>query len=299
MNQDDDNSRFTIRDDEEATPDAIFMADAENLRIEKLSTRVTLVAVLIPCLLVIVLAIAYLDIKNRVISTQNTGSMGVQNLSKDLASRFSSLSLRQAKIEQQLAETSTTLETGTAALQVNLKKATAELKGLIQKKPDRSALAAMSKKTNAAMAAMHKEMATAQKEMAELNAAFDRFDEELAAQILLMADGLKKDQGRLAEIENQAQRLETEKLDKESMELTIGLERLALQEMVKDKIRKIDKQLAAMERQIVALNRRMDERATKAAPAPPAATSPSPTPTPPINSTPSPKSEKMVEQTIN
>ena len=127
MNEKDDNSRFTIRD-EESAPDSIFMADAENLRIEKLGTRITLVAVLIPCLLVIVLAIAYLDIKHRVISTQNTGSMGVQNLSNDLESRFSSLSLKQAKIEQQLAETSKALDTATATFQVNLKKATAELK---------------------------------------------------------------------------------------------------------------------------------------------------------------------------
>jgi hypothetical protein len=58
-------TRFTIRDEGE-TPDSFYMADAENLRIEKLSTRITLVAVLIPCLLVIVLAVAYLDIKNRV-----------------------------------------------------------------------------------------------------------------------------------------------------------------------------------------------------------------------------------------
>ena len=70
MNEKNDASRFTIRDGE-AEPDTIYIADAENLRIEKLSTRVTLVAVLIPCLLVVVLAIAYLDIKNRVINTQH------------------------------------------------------------------------------------------------------------------------------------------------------------------------------------------------------------------------------------
>ena len=65
MNHQDDTSRFTIRG-AQTEPDAVYMADADNLRIEKLSTRVTLVAVLIPCLLVVVLVIAYLDIKNRV-----------------------------------------------------------------------------------------------------------------------------------------------------------------------------------------------------------------------------------------
>ena len=287
MNEKDDNSRFTIRD-EESAPDSDYMADADNLRIEKLGTRVTLVAVLIPCLLVIVLAIAYLDIKHRVINTQNTGSMGVQNLSKDLESRFSSLSLKQAKIEQQLAETSKALDTATAAFQVNLKKATAELKRMTAGKPDKSALTAMSKKTDAAMAAL-------QKDMADLNTAFEKFDDELASQILLMAEGLKKDQGRLVEIEKKTQRLETEKLSKESMELTLGLERLGLQEMVKDKIRAIEKKLAAISKQLDALNQRMN---TQAKSSPPTAPPAPPPPLPAASDAPS-NATGIVEQTIN
>ncbi len=140
MNENDDTSRFTLRGGEDVQ-NSIYISDAENLRIEKLSTRVTLVAVLIPCLLVIVLAVAYLDIKNRVINTQNTGSMGVQNLSKDLESRFSNLSLKQAKLEDQFAANSKSLETTTAALQVNLQKAITEVNRITGEKPDRSELA--------------------------------------------------------------------------------------------------------------------------------------------------------------
>ena len=291
MNEKDDTSRFTIRDGE-AEPDSVYVADAENLRIEKLSTRVTLVAVLIPCLLVVVLAIAYLDIKNRVINTQNSGSMGVQNLSKDLESRFSNLSLKQAKMEAQLAETSKSIETATAALQINLKKATAELKRIAEDKPDRSALNALSGKTEASVAAL-------QKDLADLNTAFSKFDEELAAQIMLMAQGLKKDQGRLAEIEAKTQRLDSEKLGKESMELTLGLERLGLQEMVKDKIREVEKKIAAVSKQIDALNQRLDAQAQKASPSPSAVIVPGPSPTTTLPSNPKSSSTNMVEQTIN
>jgi chaperonin cofactor prefoldin len=291
MNQNDDTSRFTLRDRDEAT-ESIYIADAENLRVEKLSTRVTLVAVLIPCLLVIVLAIAYLDIKNRVVSTQNTGSMGVQKLSKDLESRFSNLSLKQAKIEQQLSENSKTLETATAALQINLKKATTELKRATDSKPDQSALTAMSKKTEAAIAAL-------QSDMSELNTAFSKFDEELAGQILLMAQGLKKDKGRLAEIKNNVQRLESEKLSKESMDLALGLERLALKEMVKDKIRGIEKKLATLNKQIDTLNQRLDAQARKASQPAPTAAAPRPSAPPPVPSDAPTRSTNITEQTID
>ncbi|MGD9310077.1 MAG: hypothetical protein PVG51_13110 [Desulfosarcina sp.] len=286
MNEKDDNARFTIRGEEPAA-DAIFIADAENLRIEKLSTRITLVAVLIPCLLVIILAIAYLDIKHRVINTQNTGSIGFQNLSKDLESRFSSLSLKQAKIEQQLAQTSKALETATAALQVNLKKSTAELRRLTEGKVGRAALAALAKQSETGLSDL-------KQDMAELNAALAKFDDELTTQILLMAEGLKKDQGRLADIEDRIQQLDAEKLNKASMELTLGIERLALQEMVKDKIRAFEKKLVLIDKKIDVLTKRMD---ASRQPVPrPAPTSAAPAPPPP--QTPA-NASTIVEQTID
>ena len=291
MNETDDSARFTIRD-EEAVPDSIYISDAENLRIEKLSTRVTLVAVLIPCLLVIVLVIAYLDIKNRVVNTQNTGSMGVQNLSKDLESRFSNLSLKQAKIEDQLADQAKALETANAAMQVNLKKTTTALTQRIDGKLDQSALTALSKKMGASIAGL-------QKETADLSAAFSKFDEELAAQILVMAEGLKKDQGRLAEIEQKTQRLDSEKLSRDSMNLALGLERLGLQEMVKDRIREVDKKLAAMNSQLSLLNQRLDTLARQAGPAPTASAAPKPS-GPTVPPAPAPgDSATIQEQTIN
>jgi hypothetical protein len=288
MNEPNDSARFTIHD-READPESMYMADAENLRLEKLSTRVTLVAVLIPFLLVIVLVVAYLDIKNRVINTQNTGSMGVQNLSKDLESRFSNLSLRQAKLESQLAENTDALKNATAALQVNLTKSTTELKRIAEDKLDRSALTAVAKKTDASIAAL-------QKDMADLNASFSKFDEELAAQVLLMADGLKKDQGRLATIEKKAQQLDSEKLSKESMNLAMGLERLGLQEMVREKIHEVEKKLAEMRKQIDALNQRIDAQARPVSPPSPTASVPSPPPTRSPDSASGSKS--LVEQTI-
>ncbi|MEE4113912.1 MAG: hypothetical protein V2I40_13925 [Desulfobacteraceae bacterium] len=291
MNHQDDTARFTLRG-AQAEPEALYMADADNLRIEKLGTRVTLVAVLIPCLLVVVLVIAYLDIKNRVINTQTSGSMGVQNLSKDLESRFSNLSLKQAKMEEQLNEMSKALETTTAALQINLKKATTEINQITEQKADRSAVAALSNKTEASAAAL-------QKEMADLNAAFNKFDEELAAQILLMAEGLKKDQGRLADMEKKTQRLDLEKLSKESMDLALGLERLGLQEMVKDRIREIEKKLAAFSKQIEALNRRLDAQAQKASPPSSAGSATAPSPVPSLPPAPDSGSPNIVEQTIN
>ncbi len=296
MNEQDDSARFTIRNTDDA-PDALYVADAENLRIEKLSTRITLVAVLIPCLLVIVLVIAYLDIKHRVISTQNTGSMGVQNLSKDLESRFSSLSLKQAKIEEQLSGLSTSLETATAGLQVNLKKATTALHASVDAKGDRSELTALGERSEAQIAAIQKEIVDVKAALTRIDQSLSEFDEELSGQILVMAESVQKDRDRLEAFDAGLRQLEEQKLSKASLELTLGLERLALQEMVKERLRAMEQQMAAMERQIDELQQRLTAQTRRSAPPVPPPTAPpeAASPPPPLPS----GSAGIVEQTIN
>lgn len=302
MNDNDQNTRFTIRSESSMT-DPLYLSEAENLRIEKLSTRVTLVAVIIPCLLVIVLAVAYLDIKNRVVNTQSTGSIGVQNLSKDLESRFSSLSLKQARLEEQLAANTKAVETATAALQVNLKKSVTEIRGAADDKADRSDLAALAKKLETPLAGL-------QKEMNQLNETFEKFDEELAGQIVLLADGLTKDQARLEAIESSIQRLDAietsirrldaEKVNKESMDLALGLERLGLQELIKDRVRELAQKLTALADRIDTLNRRLEVQEKRAAASTPRPSPPDRSPSPPSPASAAPVgSPSIQEQTIN
>ncbi len=296
MNTDNGSPRFTIQDETADIPDSIYVADAENLRIEKLSTRVTLVTVLIPCLLVIVLAVAYLDIKNRVASTQNTGTIGVQNLSKDLESRFSSLSLKQAKLEEQLADITKRFDTTTAAMQVKLKKAITAMQGDIQNKASRSDMATLAESNETALKVL-------KKDMTDLNASFADFDEALAGQILLMTQGVKKDRERLVDLEKKVNQLDGEKLTKASMNLALGLERLALQELVKDTVRDVETKLARMDKRIVTLDQQLKsqhKQRPSPSPSPPAEPSaPSAAPAPDPSTAEPDQSTGLEEQTIN
>jgi hypothetical protein len=278
MNESNDSTRFTLHDD--APPESVYASDVENLRIEKLSSRITLIAFSIPILLAVALAVAYYDLQRRMVRTYDTGSMGVQNLSKDLESRFSNLSLKLAKLEAQQADQAKKLETGTAALQVSLKKALADVKRLTDDMPSQKALADLANQTQASVSAV-------QKEVADLNAAFEKFDEDLAAQILLMADRLKKDQGRLAAVEEKTRQLEAEKLSKPAMDLELDLERLALQEMVNEKMRRLETALEALSRKIDSV-----AQVRQSQPLPASSTRPTATPQTPGDAS------GIVEQTI-
>ena len=110
----DEDSDFKFGIDEES-PDALLQYETKDSRIEKLSKRITLFSILILLLIGTVLAISYYDLKNRVSKIYDTESGGVSRLSKDLESRFSSLSIKQAKLEE-------SLEKKFSSLKANLKK---------------------------------------------------------------------------------------------------------------------------------------------------------------------------------
>ena len=111
-------SNFRVQFDDD--PDVAYRSERDDYRIEKLSQRMTLFFVLFPCLIGIIFLVAYFDVKSRVSQTSSSGAYGFEKLSKDLESRFSSLSLKQAKLEEALAQKTTDLEKYSAALKAGL-----------------------------------------------------------------------------------------------------------------------------------------------------------------------------------
>lgn len=94
-------SDFKFRMDEDR-PDSIFQEEMENLRLDKLNRRITFVSIFVPILMALIVTYGYLEIKKKFVRSDNSGAEKVQILASDLESKFSSLSLKFAKIEESL-----------------------------------------------------------------------------------------------------------------------------------------------------------------------------------------------------
>ncbi|MGB2928020.1 MAG: hypothetical protein WBB70_03815 [Desulfobacterales bacterium] len=121
------NSRFKIQTDDEK-PDFQSQEEIEDFQVEKLSKRITRISILIPCLIFVITLAVYFNLKKSISITDSTGIMGVKALSKELESKFSSLSLRQANLEDALTKRIEAIEKSTASIQVNLNKVTTAIK---------------------------------------------------------------------------------------------------------------------------------------------------------------------------
>ncbi len=265
--QNKDQGKFKMRLDTEVE-ESPAAGQVDELRMEKLSQRVTMISILIPVLIVVVLIIAYMDIKQRVIRTEDTGTSGVQNLSKDMESRFSTLSLRQAKLEELLKQTSDMNNQSLAKIQVNLNKLKDQLKGvgkgLASKKELNDKLDPITKKIDNLSGAMD-----------ESHAGFAEVNQQMQTALSQIGATLDDRSNQIKQIQEKVNGLDQEKIDKAALDLAMKLEMLKIKQSFIERLDDIDARIKTLETNIISQR--------QASPAPqkmPAKPVPSPPPKP-------------------
>jgi len=164
-----DPSRIMEEDSSENLQSSEYHQEINTLKIEKLSNRVTLISVIIPCLICAILVFIYLDMKERVVDVDETKKIQVEKMAQQLEEKLNALDVRIAKnrfeldqqlpvltqkqeaLENQLAKLASskaetkTIETALAKLGEGLQKNTS------QNKSHQSALEAVNVKLSASI----------------------------------------------------------------------------------------------------------------------------------------------------
>jgi len=153
-----DPTKFRIRIDDKS-PDTGFEEEIKDRRIEKLNQKITFVSILIPCLIAVILLVAYLDIRKRVGGMHSTG----EAVSQDLDSRLSLVSEKQTKLEDMVVK----------KIEVELKEATTAIRYI------RSARKADNKTLKGAIAGIEKRLSPARKDLENVASRVKAFDKNL------------------------------------------------------------------------------------------------------------------------
>jgi uncharacterized coiled-coil protein SlyX len=259
-----ENGQFKLRLDklDEEIDERAIPAEINEMRLEKISQRVTLISIMIPVLIVIVLVIAYLDIKKRVVQTEDSGTFEFQKLSADLESRFSSLSVRQAKIEEALESFTAKNDHALAAIQVRMEKlqdAIGEVRrGALGQKELNAVKEDLAKQvksvSDAADQAARQTVATLQ---------------EVKGQVVQQGETLTAAKAGIAELQKGVEDIDARKIDKQSLDLALRLETLKIETRVKT-------QIDALQDKLRDLERKVSQGGAQAAPVPPPPAPPAP-----------------------
>ncbi|MBI5063022.1 MAG: hypothetical protein HZB87_06070 [Desulfatitalea sp.] len=214
--------------------------EVHELKLEKINQRVTLISILIPVLIVVVLLITYLDIKKLVVRTEDTGASEFQKLSTDLESRFSSLSVRQAKIEETMTALTDQNDKTAAAMNTRLDKLQETLKLVSKLAADQKEL----KTAKADMAKQIDDVVDASNAAATQTAAITQ---ELKKQMDEVRQSLAAIGSQVGAVEKKVTVIDQSKIDKQAMDLAIKFEGLKIENSLKGRMDALQSVLNGME----------------------------------------------------
>jgi len=300
---DNGSTKFKIRFDDEGpfdakSPEPPLQEKVENLRLKKLNRRINLLAVLVPCLLALILIFGYFDIRKKFDNIHISGSSDVQALSKDLDSKFSSLSIRQAKIEALLNEKISAMEKTAARLEQNLEQTEKALSSVRSSTPDKQELAGVIAEIDKTLAPIHTDLKKLSSEIkkiaSEAKSLQDKFDKE-SGKLATAVSSLQKDIGTL---KTDTAALASTRVDKKTFDLASRHEEKYYQQKLNDLEKSLSEKIVALRTQLKALEDKQKKSASVGAT--PAAQPPVPSAPPPVESIKPaiPEPGKIIEQEI-
>jgi chromosome segregation ATPase len=231
-----ESKKFEMPMDDEI-PEFQVQEDLDDQKVEKLHKRITRISIIIPCLVLIIILAAYFDLKKNLSSVNTIGNMGVQTLSKELESRFSSLSIKQANLEETLDKRIAAIEKTTASLQKATKEATTAIRYIrsARKKDNDSAI----KKIDETLAAIPKDL---EKISSDLKA----MDKTSSAKLVIFSQFMDSTKNDLSTIRSEISSLKSSKADRNDLKDQQKVYQLALRQLttsLEDRIKSLEKKL--------------------------------------------------------
>jgi len=258
-------------------PDELFEEEMADLRVEKLSHRLTLVIILLPCLLAVAVYFGYRDLTGRVSRTQDTGSLEIQQLSRQIETlskefndkliNFSTtLSSRDKDLVTTMSTKLSSINKTVKSLKSDLQKTRSSLKNLEAQKADKKSQDAAVAKIEAELKPLIRGVKNLSDMRADMKAARTEID-KLSLELAALAEADKQFRMDINDVNSSVSVLSGQKIDRDLLALELlKLKKqwqLLLSKVQDDLTRRMD----AIQKQIEGINKtsRLHKQSMKSA----------------------------------
>jgi chromosome segregation ATPase len=288
---------FKFDVDEEEDPEFLYQEELKEIRIEKLSQRVTMLTILLPILIAIILYIGYRDLTGRLSQSRDSVSIQDQKLSAEieqlsenleskttsaiaqikeletsLAAKLSAVSAQSAvsndKLLADLNQKITVIEQNIQTVQENFKKTEDTLQKAIALKIDKTDQDKAISKINTSIAPIQKEineLKALRKDLVTVTADIKKVDSTVSEKLAEMAAAEQKNQENMAQMQSSVEKLSTQKIDQQSLELELLKVRKKYQQIIDVAVVGIDTQLDSIKQKIRSLEKSLASKKTLSA----------------------------------
>ncbi len=239
-----ESKKFEMQMDDESQ-DFQIQEEIDDSKVEKLNRRITRISIIIPCLVIIILLAAYFDLKKNLSSMNTMGNMGVQSLSKELESRFSSLSIKEANLEESTGKKIGDLEKTIASLQAETKEVTTAIKYI------RSARKSDNNNTENAINTIEKKLDSIPKDLNKISSDMKKMEQSFTEKLTHISQFIASSKNDLQKINSDISSLKSSKVDRTALNDQQKVYQLALRQLtsnledritsLEDKVKKLEK----------------------------------------------------------
>lgn len=156
---------FTFGDDDSKNS---YTEDVDSKKIDKLTQKVTLLSILIPCILGLLLVFLYFDMTNKVGKVDSSGSAKVLNISKELEKTITDIKEKSDAVEKSLGVKIDKIDKKLANIDNRMKKAEKNISFLTYAKMNKKQTAADLKKINDSVTKLQENLTAVSNSTAEL-----------------------------------------------------------------------------------------------------------------------------------
>jgi DNA repair exonuclease SbcCD ATPase subunit len=234
-----ESKKFEMPMDDEI-PEFQVQEDLDDQKVEKLHKRITRISIIIPCLVLIIILAAYFDLKKKLSSVNTIGNMGVQTLSKELESRFSSLSIKQANLEETLGKKIADLEKTAASLQKATKEATTAIRYI------REARKKDNNNTANAIKEIEKTLVSIPKDLEKMSSDLKAIEKTSSAKLVIFSQFMDSTKNDFQTIHSEISTLKSSKADRTALKDQQKVYQLAMRQLttnLEDRIKSVENML--------------------------------------------------------
>jgi len=290
-----DKFRFQLGEEE---PEPPAIDEALQRRVHKLSQRMSFLTLMLPCLIALVLYVAYRDISLRVAQTQHSELQSVDRLAADLQLKTDALLARVSELEATVGAKLDDASKSVFALQEGIKKTEAAVERQNTDKADKKELQDSAARVDAALAALSKDLqghtrevqgltkdlqalapfreelgsaSALRNDVASVSARLQKLENSLGKDLTGLAGYMDRNKAELTQIKTELANLQSRKLDRESIDLEVLKAKKSYQTALDQEMSRIEKTLSAIQRRLDQIERAFAPPARGTAPAAPGA----------------------------
>jgi chromosome segregation ATPase len=282
-----DKFRFQLGEEE---PEPPAIDEALQRRVHKLSQRMSFLTLMLPCLIALVLYVAYRDISLRVAQTQYSELQSVDRLAADLKLKTDAMLARVTELETAVGAKLDEASKSVFALQEGIKKTEAAVERQNTDKADKKELQDSAARVDAALAALSKDLqghtrevqgltkdlqalapfreelgsaSALRNDITSVSARLQKLENSLGKDLTGLAGYMDRNKAELTQIKTELANLQSRKLDRESTDLEILKAKKSYQTALDQEMSRIEKTLSAIQRRLDQIERAFAAPAAK------------------------------------